>query len=316
MGKKTKTPKFQLPDKPGTPVVVQDRYTIFYREQLLRDMREDFESFPEGLPTYHSYVQKVVESHADQVADAQQLGVKDLSNFLKGLKSHVPKIKVLDAYMQIVSPKRSKGFRADRHSKYIGEAIANYLGSPNFSGAQYDRAQSVENLKGIYKLRSHSNRRGIKKPDQQPPRFLALVLSETPGFLLAYEFNCWPTTTFQDDRSELLKLVTGICVPQPTSALIVQRDYRFWSRRLGKLAASKKATQRAVLGENDTGRSNFTFRMSVLVSDDEKEFKNRFEYFAIVNHKEEAITIIGDEVEDEYTINSIIRRINLLGGFI
>ncbi len=309
MGKK---PTFKLPEKPGSPILVFDRYDNFYREQLLRAIREDFESYPEGITTYHAYVQRVVDSYAGDIVDSQSLGLKDLGNFLKGLNSHVPKIKVLDAYVQIVMPERVGSFRIDSNIRQVGNTFADYLGAPEFTDSGYDRSVAVQNLKGVYQLKIYN--RSIKKPDELPPRYLVLKPSASSNYLLSYEFNWWPTPVIKDDRDEHLKLVTGFCIPLPISSITLQREFRFLHRRVGKITMRPQKMARELLGGHLPEHMKSDVIASIMISEEKRDLQNHNDYFARISEKEGMAVIKGHEISDKYTIMKINKRIDLIGG--
>ena len=225
--------RFQLPDPPDWPIRTLDRYDKFYREKLRKAVRDDFEEFVEGLPTYHSFITDIVEAYAADVADPSGLNPKDLENFLRGRNSHVPKIKVLDAYMQIVNPNRAKGFSQDRYTKYIGEAFSEFLGSPEFVHDGYSRASAMQSLAGVYRVMTHfraGRARGVGNEARRDApllreRILVLDAGVSSTFLITYDFYYGlQAKTAPSLPSENLDLASGITVPFAESGLMLMRD--------------------------------------------------------------------------------------------
>jgi len=308
MGKKR---KFQLPDAPEQPIMVQDRYDNFYREQLLRAVREDYESFPEGLPTYHSYVCAVVASYASEVADPEQLGVKDLGNFLKGMNSHVPKIKVLDTFMQVANPQRAKSFRVDRYSQYVGEAFAGFFESPELFDISNEAAEKIEELTGIYEIEIPQIR-GRYKMDT-PPRILALLKSNNRKYLFSYEFNYENLSDISEVESENLKLVSGICVVKPKEFLVAMRDYLTRDGRLGRIYVAGYGTARSRFLSDRPRDHGALFSVTDESSNDERTlvtyhvsgfigFGHRWQYNAKKISNNHDITKIKERIDKFYGV--------------
>lgn len=225
MRKKT---RFTLPEPPKGPIVVLDRYDTFFREKLLRAMRDDFQRFPEGLPTYHVYLTKIVEDYAGGIVNPGSLSLKDLENFLGGMRSHVPRIAVLDAYIQIVRPQIRPSFFMDGYADHVGGVFAEYLELWRSRERSYERSTFTRSLAGAYRY--------IRQPQAEAEpadtqRFLVLKASPSASFLTCYEFNAEPARPHRDDTD--LRLTTGILIPNPTAGLLLMRDYRFDERRVG-----------------------------------------------------------------------------------
>lgn len=225
-----KNARVQLPEPPTTAIVVHARYDKFFREKLLRAMRDDFERFPEGLPTYHNFLIDVVRRYAGDVTNSDGLSEKDLANFLKGIRSHAPRIAVMDAYIQIVRPEIRPSFFVTKYADHVGGTLSEYLELPWQDDVA--RTEKIKSLAGAYACIP----RGPAEPGEEPPagqRFLVMEPNASRSFLLCYEFNATPENADPDTRG--YDLITGFIVPNPTLGMAVLRNYRFDERRVGHL---------------------------------------------------------------------------------
>lgn len=231
MGKKF---DFQIPNPPTAPILVFDRYDRFYRDSLLRAIRDDFEQFPEGLPTYHSYLVRIVDKYAGNIVNTEDLDVRDLRNFLVGMNSQVKKVKILDAYIKVARPEKVSLFYPDKYVEYIGSAFGEYLADPTYISPGYDRAATIKLLCGVYKIRPDTGQHG-RRLDDGIPRYLVIKQHSSSEYLITYEFSWMPKTFRTEKDDEFLKLATGYCIPQPISSFAVMRDFRYRYRHIGKI---------------------------------------------------------------------------------
>lgn len=220
-----KNAKFRLPEPPTEPIVVLDRYDTFFREKLLRAIRDDFQRFPEGLPTYHKYVTRIVGDYAGDLVNPDALSLKDLANFLAGMRSHTPRIAVLDAFVQIARPGLRTSFTISKYAEHVGYAFAEFAEVPWTDAERRDRY--IAALTGVHEILPSEDDADVQ------PRYLVLRPNASRAFLLIYEFSMAAGAIVLENTGH--DLVSGILVVNPTAGLFMMRNFRFTERRLGEL---------------------------------------------------------------------------------
>ena len=229
-------PLFQFPIRPPGPIKVLGSYDNFFREHLLEAIRDDRERRGGGLPTYYADMLRIVTDYAGTVVDAEQLSLRDLFNFLTGMRSHVPRVQIIDAYLQIVNPEARQRCFPDGFIEGVASAMAAYLASPLTAG--YDRELKVKRFLGAYQEREEPKiltRAPQPRADREGhaeygPRYLYVGRSPSSSYVMLYEFNA---PMAGRDEPDQLHLRPGLAFPQPDTFMCVMRDYLFRRRYAG-----------------------------------------------------------------------------------
>ena len=215
----------RLAMRPVGPIRVLDVYERWFHERLREAIRADRERFDYGLPTYHRNLVRTVADHASEQVSPEDLGLKDLENFLKGRRSHLPRIQILDAYLQVVNPEARARCFPENYITSVGTAVADYLKAPSFT--RYDRELLMKRLLGAYQVRQTE-----MDTWKNPPRFVVVSRASVADFLLLYMFNGPRAGQSEPDQ---LQLRAGLCVPQTTSFLFLMKEYMLKRRYVGSL---------------------------------------------------------------------------------